>query len=143
MKISGCLWRNSGGELKLYLGCTGSTHVRVLHLSMHDSQFVDHTARIWWGENGTCLLQYVGHNGSVNSLRFHPTQDHVLTASGDQTAHVWKPQISLPPHIDTLVSQICHYLPTQKYWGQIDNYQIFFGGIEYTQGVGYTLRGVK
>ena len=68
--------------------------------------FADHTARIWWGENGTCLLQYVGHNGSVNSLRFHPTQDYVLTASGDQTAHVWKPQISLPPHIDTLVSQI-------------------------------------
>ena len=63
----------------------------------------DHTARIWWVENGSCLLQYVGHNGSVNSLRFHPSQDLVVTGSGDQTAHVWRAQVSLPAHIENLV----------------------------------------
>lgn len=49
----------------------------------------DHTARIWDIHTRSSLLQYVGHKGSVNSVRFHPTQDLVLTSSGDQTAHVW------------------------------------------------------
>jgi len=39
------------------------------------------------------LLQYYGHHGSVNSIRFHPTNDLVLTASGDNTAHIWKASI--------------------------------------------------
>uniref|UniRef100_T1J3Q0 WD repeat-containing protein 37 n=1 Tax=Strigamia maritima TaxID=126957 RepID=T1J3Q0_STRMM len=49
----------------------------------------DHTARIWSIDTGKCLLEYVGHHGSVNSIRFHPTQDLVITASGDQSAHIW------------------------------------------------------
>ncbi|PSN38487.1 WD repeat-containing protein 37 [Blattella germanica] len=49
-----------------------------------------HTACIWSIESGRCLLQYQGHSGSVNSIRFHPNRDLVLTASGDQTAHVWQ-----------------------------------------------------
>lgn len=50
----------------------------------------DHTACIWSIETGRCLLQYQGHLGSVNSIRFHPSRDVVLTASGDQTAHIWQ-----------------------------------------------------
>lgn len=50
----------------------------------------DHTACIWSIESGRCLLQYQGHSGSVNSIRFHPNRDLVLTASGDQTAHIWQ-----------------------------------------------------
>ncbi|XP_063231430.1 WD repeat-containing protein 37 isoform X2 [Bacillus rossius redtenbacheri] len=50
----------------------------------------DHTACIWSIESGRCLLRYQGHGGSVNSIRFHPSRDLVLTASGDQTAHVWQ-----------------------------------------------------
>ncbi|XP_054707134.1 WD repeat-containing protein 37-like isoform X2 [Uloborus diversus] len=49
----------------------------------------DHTARIWDIQSGKCIVQYWGHKGSVNSVRFHPTQDLVVSASGDQTAHVW------------------------------------------------------
>nr|XP_042906350.1 WD repeat-containing protein 37 [Parasteatoda tepidariorum] len=49
----------------------------------------DHTARIWDIHNGKCIVQYWGHKGSVNSVRFHPNQDLVVSASGDQTAHVW------------------------------------------------------
>ncbi|XP_013773727.1 WD repeat-containing protein 37-like [Limulus polyphemus] len=50
----------------------------------------DHTARLWSIQTGACLLQYQGHSGSVNAARFHPTQDLVVTASGDQSAHIWR-----------------------------------------------------
>ncbi|OQR72621.1 WD repeat-containing protein 37-like, partial [Tropilaelaps mercedesae] len=50
----------------------------------------DHTARLWDAESGVCVLQYSGHSGSVNSVRFHPSQQLVLTASGDKTAHIWR-----------------------------------------------------
>ncbi|XP_066993121.1 WD repeat-containing protein 37 isoform X2 [Anabrus simplex] len=50
----------------------------------------DHTACIWSVDSGRSLLQYQGHQGSVNSVRFHPNRDLVLTSSGDQTAHVWQ-----------------------------------------------------
>lgn len=54
----------------------------------------DHTARLFSIETGACLLTYAGHHGSVNAVRFHPTQDLVLTASGDRTAHVWRAQFT-------------------------------------------------
>ncbi|XP_033099631.1 WD repeat-containing protein 37-like [Anneissia japonica] len=56
----------------------------------------DRSARLWSIETGTCVLQYVGHSGSVNSVRFHAKEPLVLTASGDNTAHVWKSTVSLP-----------------------------------------------
>ncbi|KAK2184675.1 hypothetical protein NP493_257g02017 [Ridgeia piscesae] len=62
----------------------------------------DHTACIWWIQTGTCLLQYLGHSGSVNSVRFHPTLDVAVSASGDQTCHIWKANISAPQHVENL-----------------------------------------
>ncbi|KAL3286820.1 hypothetical protein HHI36_001312 [Cryptolaemus montrouzieri] len=50
----------------------------------------DHTAHIWGIESTRNLLQYQGHSGSVNSIRFHPSKDLVLTGSGDCTAHIWQ-----------------------------------------------------
>lgn len=50
----------------------------------------DHTAAIWGIESGRCLLQYQGHQGSVNSIKFHPSKELVLTSSGDATAHIWQ-----------------------------------------------------
>uniref|UniRef100_A0A0B7AJN2 WD repeat-containing protein 37 n=1 Tax=Arion vulgaris TaxID=1028688 RepID=A0A0B7AJN2_9EUPU len=64
----------------------------------------DHRSRIFCIETGGCLLQYVGHKGSVNSVRFHPSQDLVLTASGDGTAHIWRAQLSQMPHTDAMKS---------------------------------------
>ena len=49
----------------------------------------DKTARLWSVDTGRCLMRYSGHQGSVNSLEFHPCQELVITASGDMTAHVW------------------------------------------------------
>lgn len=54
----------------------------------------DHLACIWGIDNGRCLLQYQGHSGSVNSIKFHPTKDLVLTGSGDSTAHIWQAAVN-------------------------------------------------
>uniref|UniRef100_A0A8C9T0Y3 WD repeat-containing protein 37 n=1 Tax=Scleropages formosus TaxID=113540 RepID=A0A8C9T0Y3_SCLFO len=67
----------------------------------------DHNAMLWSIETGKCLLKYVGHAGSVNSIKFHPTEQMALTASGDQTAHIWRFMVQLPapqPVADITVS---------------------------------------
>ncbi|CAH2282086.1 WD repeat-containing 37 isoform X1 [Pelobates cultripes] len=67
----------------------------------------DHTALLWSIETGKCLIKYVGHAGSVNSIKFHPTEQIALTASGDQTAHIWRYTVQLPtpqPTADTSIS---------------------------------------
>lgn len=60
----------------------------------------DKTARIWGVDSGRCLTVYTGHQGSVNSIAFHPAQDLVLTASGDGSAHVWQAAV-LPENLLT------------------------------------------
>ncbi|XP_050523961.1 WD repeat-containing protein 37 [Daktulosphaira vitifoliae] len=55
----------------------------------------DHTARIWNIESGIPLLQYVGHSGSINSIKFHPSKDLALTSSGDQSTHIWQAAVNL------------------------------------------------
>ncbi|KAJ8035975.1 WD repeat-containing protein 37 [Holothuria leucospilota] len=57
----------------------------------------DRTARLWCLDTGVCLLQYQGHKGSVNSIRFHAKEPLVLTGSGDHTAHIWKSTVTLNP----------------------------------------------
>lgn len=54
----------------------------------------DRTACIFSIDSGRCLLQYTGHEGSVNSIKFHPTRDLVLTSSGDMTAHIWQAAVN-------------------------------------------------
>lgn len=54
----------------------------------------DHTACIWAIESGRCLLQYQGHTGSVNSIKFHQNKDLVLTGSGDGSAHIWQAAVN-------------------------------------------------
>ncbi|XP_063466063.1 WD repeat-containing protein 37 isoform X2 [Symphalangus syndactylus] len=67
----------------------------------------DHTALLWSIETGKCLVKYAGHVGSVNSIKFHPSEQLALTASGDQTAHIWRYAVQLPtpqPVADTSIS---------------------------------------
>lgn len=49
---------------------------------------------MWSVEWAKCLLQYTGHSGSVNSIKFHPSRDIALTSSGDNTAHVWQAAVN-------------------------------------------------
>lgn len=57
------------------------------------SASADHTARIWNVESGQCLISYTGHSGSVNSIRFHPSEMLTCTGSGDGSCHIWRMQI--------------------------------------------------
>uniref|UniRef100_A0A7M4EG19 WD repeat-containing protein 37 n=1 Tax=Crocodylus porosus TaxID=8502 RepID=A0A7M4EG19_CROPO len=47
----------------------------------------DHTALLWSIETGKCLVKYVGHVGSVNSVKFHPTEQVALTVKLDDFSH--------------------------------------------------------
>jgi WD40 repeat protein len=58
--------------------------------SLLASASADHTACIWNIDTGKCLLKYKGHSGSVNSIKFHPTKDLILTSSGDHSAQIWQ-----------------------------------------------------
>jgi len=51
----------------------------------------DRTVKLW-ATNDFSLpaYTYVGHKGSVNSVRFHPTTRLVCSASGDSTCHLWR-----------------------------------------------------
>uniref|UniRef100_A0A671Z1F4 WD repeat-containing protein 37 n=1 Tax=Sparus aurata TaxID=8175 RepID=A0A671Z1F4_SPAAU len=72
----------------------------------------DHSALLWSIETGKCLLRYAGHAGSVNSIKFHPTEQMALTASGDQTSHIWRYMVQLPapqPPPDVSVSSFVLY----------------------------------
>jgi len=71
--------------------------------------FVDHSACIWSIETGRCLLQYQGHNGSVNSIRFHPSRDVVLTASGDEKAHIWQAALTWEDMVSSRTSRLTGY----------------------------------
>ena len=48
--------------------------VSRMRLPILGTASADHTAIIWGMHSGQALLQYTGHAGSVNSLRFHPTK---------------------------------------------------------------------
>jgi len=49
----------------------------------------DRTVRLWAVETGRCLGRYTAHQGSVNSVQFHPGGELALSASGDCAAHIW------------------------------------------------------
>ncbi|KJH48673.1 WD domain, G-beta repeat protein [Dictyocaulus viviparus] len=60
-----------------------------------DLHLPDQTARVWWINSGACLYTYTGHTGSVNCVSFAPQAEAqsdltIATASGDQSAHIWK-----------------------------------------------------
>ncbi|EFA76198.1 hypothetical protein PPL_10415 [Heterostelium album PN500] len=50
----------------------------------------DRTARIWSVDGSKMPLVYSAHTGTVNSVRFHPSEKLVCTASGDKTIHIFK-----------------------------------------------------
>lgn len=68
--------------------------------------FPDQTACVWGIDGGRNLLQYTGHSGSVNSVKFHPTQDLILSASGDHTAHIWQAAIT-PDQLVKFLKFVC------------------------------------
>uniref|UniRef100_A0AAY4B4M7 WD repeat-containing protein 37 n=1 Tax=Denticeps clupeoides TaxID=299321 RepID=A0AAY4B4M7_9TELE len=70
----------------------------------------DHCAMLWSIETGKCVLKYAGHAGSGRLVSSHAAFHLfvcVLTASGDQTAHIWRYMVQLPlPQPQADVSQV-------------------------------------
>lgn len=62
-------------------------------------------------DTSRCLLQYHGHTGSVNSIRFHPLKDLVLTASGDCSAHIWQAVVNWD--VPVSFSRVCNVCVSQ------------------------------
>uniref|UniRef100_A0A8C8FUZ6 WD repeat-containing protein 37 n=1 Tax=Oncorhynchus tshawytscha TaxID=74940 RepID=A0A8C8FUZ6_ONCTS len=54
----------------------------------------DHSAALWSIETGKCLLRYAGHSICVYSCLCVCVR--VSSASGDQTAHIWRYMVQLP-----------------------------------------------
>ncbi|KAF2076037.1 hypothetical protein CYY_002651 [Polysphondylium violaceum] len=50
----------------------------------------DRTARIWSVDGSKIPIVYTAHTGTVNSIRYHPNERFLCTASGDKTIHVIK-----------------------------------------------------
>ena len=92
------------------------------------SASADQTARVWSLESGTCLATYLGHTGSVNCVAISTncavdttegsgTAAGLLlaTASGDESAHVWRVPSNNGKLIDNLFwkSNNCYL---QRHW---------------------------
>nr|KAF6389461.1 WD repeat domain 37 [Myotis myotis] len=75
--------------------------------TLNERLAADHTALLWSIETGRCLIKYTGHVGSVNSIKFHPSEQLALTASGDQTAHIWRYAVQLPTPQPVADTSIC------------------------------------
>uniref|UniRef100_A0A3P8XTI6 WD repeat-containing protein 37 n=1 Tax=Esox lucius TaxID=8010 RepID=A0A3P8XTI6_ESOLU len=59
-------------------------------------EYVGHRDGIWDLSVTRTLPVVLGTASAVNSIKFHPTEQMALTASGDQTAHIWRFMVQLP-----------------------------------------------
>uniref|UniRef100_A0A9J8CSJ4 WD repeat-containing protein 37 n=1 Tax=Cyprinus carpio carpio TaxID=630221 RepID=A0A9J8CSJ4_CYPCA len=70
-------------------------------------EYVGHRDGIWDLAVTRVQPLVLGTASAVNSIKFHPTEQMALTASGDQTAHIWRYMVQLPlpqPPADTSAS---------------------------------------
>uniref|UniRef100_A0AAX7UQY8 WD repeat-containing protein 37 n=1 Tax=Astatotilapia calliptera TaxID=8154 RepID=A0AAX7UQY8_ASTCA len=59
-------------------------------------EYVGHRDGIWDLSVTRTQPVVLGTASAVNSIKFHPTEQMALTASGDQTAHIWRYMVQLP-----------------------------------------------
>ncbi|KAM6376325.1 WD repeat-containing protein 37 isoform 2-T3 [Alca torda] len=59
-------------------------------------EYVGHRDGIWDVSVAKTQPVVLGTASAVNSIKFHPTEQVALTASGDQTAHIWRYIVQLP-----------------------------------------------
>uniref|UniRef100_A0A8P4GH08 WD repeat-containing protein 37 n=1 Tax=Dicentrarchus labrax TaxID=13489 RepID=A0A8P4GH08_DICLA len=71
-------------------------------------EYVGHRDGIWDLSVTRNPPVVLGTASAVNSIKFHPTEQMALTASGDQTAHIWRYMVQLPaPQPPPDVSALC------------------------------------
>ncbi|KAF8880780.1 miller-Dieker lissencephaly protein [Infundibulicybe gibba] len=49
----------------------------------------DMSIKLWDALRGTCLWTFVGHDGWVQALAFHPAGGHFLSVADDHTMRIW------------------------------------------------------
>ncbi|KAF9040662.1 dynein regulator [Panaeolus papilionaceus] len=49
----------------------------------------DKTIKVWDALRGQCLWTFVGHDGWVQAITFHPSGKYLLSAADDHTMRVW------------------------------------------------------
>ncbi|KAI3354741.1 hypothetical protein L3Q82_004574 [Scortum barcoo] len=59
-------------------------------------EYMGHRDGIWDLSVTRTQPVVLGTASAVNSIKFHPTEQMALTASGDQTAHIWRYMVQLP-----------------------------------------------
>ena len=50
----------------------------------------DKTAKLFDIETGELLVTYSGHSNPVKGVAFHPDNEQIYTAGGDNKIHWWK-----------------------------------------------------
>lgn len=75
------------------------------------SASADQTAKLWNLCTGHCYGTYRGHKGCVNCIRFHPTKQIILTASGDCSVHLWPFE---SPVSSTMMSSADEDIPSDR-----------------------------
>ncbi|KAI2649273.1 WD repeat-containing protein 37 [Labeo rohita] len=86
-------WELWGGDSWIVSSFKATTSRAVCQLV---KEYVGHRDGIWDLAVTRVQPLVLGTASAVNSIKFHPTEQMALTASGDQTAHIWRYMVQLP-----------------------------------------------
>ena len=71
-------------------GFSADGYVKVVSVSGNPfDSYGDNAVRIWSVATGECEQTMMGHIGAVNSVRFSPDGQKIVSASYDKTMRVW------------------------------------------------------
>ncbi|KAJ8519222.1 hypothetical protein ONZ45_g3810 [Pleurotus djamor] len=76
-------------ELIAQPATTQSAKVDSLSISFVLTAARDKTIKLWDALRGSCLWTFVGHDGWVQALTFHPSGKYLLSVADDHTMRVW------------------------------------------------------
>lgn len=74
---------------------------------LFSSQGCDRQALIWdlrSGQCGQCVQSFEGHNSDINSVKYHPNGDAIVTGSDDGT-------VSVAPVLPEALTGLTHFVP--------------------------------
>ncbi|KAH9947606.1 dynein regulator [Amylocystis lapponica] len=66
-----------------------SSKVDSLAISFAMTGSRDKTIKLWDALRGRCLWTFIGHDGWVQALAFHPSGKHLLSVADDHTMRIW------------------------------------------------------
>ena len=86
----------TGRQVRAFRGLRGGFTIQFFDIAVSadgtrviGAAVSDHTARIWNVATGDPIAVLRGHTGAVQTARFNPQGDRVVTASQDGTARLW------------------------------------------------------